>query len=188
MVLNTCKESLKEKVREGLVGVSEMELGGPLVLKKMLSIVMNVDDAALRSLIESLQNLQMKDMLGEVVGTVVSYLKGALLLLQNCAAISTNTIGLLNDVMSLTDCQEFTAYMQSIYFALKRSSTVGGYMEYLDSDESEYRTLYRKGKWTKAAVGQESAFVGETNNIEEDTPETSRGRGQGHAGRGGDTG
>ena len=39
MVLNTCEDSLKDKVWEGLVGVSEMELGGPLVLKKMLSMV-----------------------------------------------------------------------------------------------------------------------------------------------------
>ena len=46
MILNTCKDSLKDKVQEGLVGVSEMELGGLLALKKMLSIVMNVDGVA----------------------------------------------------------------------------------------------------------------------------------------------
>ena len=144
MVLNTCEESLIDKVRERLVGVSEMELGGPLVLKKMLNIVMNVDNAALRPLMESLQNLRMKDMPGKNVGTVVIYLKGALLLLQNCVAIPTNTMGILNNVISLANCQEFTAYMQSIYFASKRDSTVGGYMKYLDSAESDYRTLYRK--------------------------------------------
>jgi len=51
-ILNTCEDSLCDKVREGLVGVSEIENGGPLVLKKMLDIVMNVDDAALTSLTE----------------------------------------------------------------------------------------------------------------------------------------
>ena len=33
-ILNTCDESLRDKVREGLVGVSALESGGPLVLKK----------------------------------------------------------------------------------------------------------------------------------------------------------
>ena len=88
-----------------------MELGGALALKKILNIVMNINDAALRSLIESLHNLRMKDVPGENVGTVVSYLKVTLILLQNYLAIPTDTIGLLNDVMSSTDCNEFIPYM-----------------------------------------------------------------------------
>ena len=103
----------------------------------------------------------MKDVPGENVGTVVSYLKGALLLLQNCSAILTNAMGLLNDVMLSADCSDFTSYMKSIYFASKRTGTVGDYMEYLDAAEAEYRTLYRKGKWTKASAPQDSGFVGD---------------------------
>ena len=52
-----CEDSLRDKVREGLVGVSELESGGPLVLKKALVIVMDVGDSALRSLIEALKSL-----------------------------------------------------------------------------------------------------------------------------------
>ena len=103
----------------------------------------------------------MKDVPGENVGTVVSYLKGALLLLQNYSAIPTNAMGLLNDVMSSTDCSDFTSYMKSIYFASKRTGTVGDYMEYLDAAEAEYCTLYRKGKWTKASAPQDSGFIGD---------------------------
>ena len=53
-ILNTCEDSLRDKVREGLVGISDLEAGGPLVLKKTLAIVMDVDDSALRSLTEAL--------------------------------------------------------------------------------------------------------------------------------------
>lgn len=67
-----------------MVGVSEMENGGPLVPKKILSIVTNVDNDELRSLTEGLQSLRMKDATGENVGMVVSCLKEDLLLLQNC--------------------------------------------------------------------------------------------------------
>ena len=88
----------------------------------------------------------MKDVAGENVGTVVSYLKGALLLLQNCGAIPTDIMGLLNDGMVSADCEEFTSYMKSIYFAAKRTSSGQSYMPYLDAAEAEYRTLYRRGK------------------------------------------
>jgi len=157
------------------------------VLKKILDILMDVDDAGLRYLAQSLQDLRMKDVPGENVGTVVSYLnKGALLLLQNCSAVPTDTMDLLNNVMSSTDCQDFTNCMKSIYFVSKRTSTAGGYMEYLDSAESEYRTLYRKGKWTKAAINQDSGFVGDEDETDGDgyTSGGYSGRGRGR-GRGG---
>ena len=106
--------------------------------EKMLDIVMNLDDAALCSLTEGLQNLRMKAVSGENIGTVFSYSTGALLLLQHCAAIPTDAMDLLDDVMSSADCSEFTDYMKRIYFTSKCTSTVGDYMEYLDAAEAEY--------------------------------------------------
>ena len=152
------------------------------MLKKMLDIVMNVDNAALHSLTEGLQNLRMKDASGENVGTVVKYLKGALLLLNNCAAIPTNTMGLLNDVMSSADCKYFTDYMKLIYFALKRTNTVGDYMKYLDKAEAKYRTLYQKGKRMKASsTTQYSLFGADEGSF---SGRGEGGRGCGGAGRG----
>ena len=112
----------------------------------MIDVVMDVNNSALRSLTESMQNLRMKDVAGENVGTVVSYLKGALFLLQNCSTIPIDTMGLLNNVMVSADCDKFTGYMTSIYFASKCENSVGGCIDYLNAAEAEYRTLYRKGK------------------------------------------
>ena len=50
-ILNTCEEPLRKKILEGVVGVNTMEMGGPLVLKLMLDIIMDVDDSALRAFI-----------------------------------------------------------------------------------------------------------------------------------------
>ena len=36
-------------------------------------------------------------------------------------------------------------------------------MEYLDSVEAEYQTLYRKNNWLKAVATPELAFVGDNN-------------------------
>jgi len=43
-ILNTCDDLLRDKVGGRLVSVSEMENIGPLVLKKMHEIFINVDD------------------------------------------------------------------------------------------------------------------------------------------------
>ena len=49
-ILNTCEEPLRDKIREGLVDVCPLELGGPLVFKLMIDIVLDVEDSALRSM------------------------------------------------------------------------------------------------------------------------------------------
>jgi len=85
-----------------------MELGGLLVLKLMLDIIMDVDDSALRKLAQSLQTLRKKDIQGKNVCTAVSYLKGALLLFSNTTGLLIDTIGLLNDIMRSLDCDEFS--------------------------------------------------------------------------------
>jgi len=76
-ILNMRDVTPRDKVRESLVGILPLDVGGPIVLKIMLEIIMDT----LQSLTQSLQTLRMKDMAGENVGTVMSHLKGALILL-----------------------------------------------------------------------------------------------------------
>ena len=49
----------------------------------------------------------MKDIPGENIDTVVSYLKMSLLILKNCSELPTDIIGLLNDIMYSADCTDF---------------------------------------------------------------------------------
>ena len=58
----------------------------------------------------------MKDIPGENVGTIASYLKGVIILLDNCNSLQTDVLGFLNDVMTSADSKFFSEYMQSIYF------------------------------------------------------------------------
>ena len=120
-MLNTCEDPLRNKVHEGLVGVSELESGGLLVLKLILDVVIDVEDSSLCSLVQSLQSLRMKDIEGGNVATVVSYLKGALLLLKNCADSPTDT-----HVMTSASNDDFTGYMRSIYYTGRRSGCRSG--------------------------------------------------------------
>ena len=73
----------------------------------MFDVVVDVDDAALRALTEGIQKIRTKDIPGENIGTLVSYLIGSLLLLKNCAELPTDIIGLLNDIMCSAECNDF---------------------------------------------------------------------------------
>ena len=86
-ILNMWEDSLRDKVRETLVGVSPLKVGGPLVLKLLLDIFMNGNDSALHSLTQILQTLLIKDVPDENISTIASYLKGAMLLLKNCTCL-----------------------------------------------------------------------------------------------------
>ena len=79
--------------------MSALDVGDPRVLKNMFGIIMDVDDSAIRALIQNLQVLRMKEAPEENVGTVVSFLKGVLVLIQNCATLLTGTIALMNNTM-----------------------------------------------------------------------------------------
>ena len=60
-ILNTCNDPLCDNIRKGLIYVSSLELGGPLVFKLMMNIVLDVEDSALRSMMQNLQTLRLKD-------------------------------------------------------------------------------------------------------------------------------
>ena len=74
-ILDTCKYYLCNKELEQLIGVPPLKMGGPLVLKLILDFFMEVEDSALRHLVQSIQVLWMEDVPGGNVLTVVSYLK-----------------------------------------------------------------------------------------------------------------
>ena len=124
-------------------------------MKLALDLVLDIDDSAPRALT---QNLGMKDVPGENVGVIVSYLKGALLLLGNCGKLPTDVIGLFNDTFYSAQCEDFTDYIKAIHFAHKRRLEVMDPMKFLGIAEAEYRSLYRYGKWDASKSDPGSAF------------------------------
>ena len=92
------------------------------------------------------------------MGTVVSYLKGAVMLLQNCTVLPTDLVGLLNDIMLSAENTDFTSFMKSVYFDDKRKTRVIGFTEHLNLAEAEYRNIYRAGKWLASKNDPASGF------------------------------
>jgi len=147
-ILQTYEEPLRNKILEGIVGILLMESGGPLILKLMIEIIMDVNNSALHTLTTSFQNFRLKDEPGENVYKAVSYLKGALMLLQNCSEHPTDTMGLLNDIMISVDCNKLSGFMNSVYYDHKRKTWLINHSEYLRLAKAEHYTLYRKERWT----------------------------------------
>ena len=69
------------------------------MFKMMLELVMDIEGSTLRSLTQSLQFFRLTDIPSKNIGTVVSYIKGALMLLQKYDAVPTYTMVLLNKTM-----------------------------------------------------------------------------------------
>ena len=148
------------------------------MFKLMIDILLDVEDSALHSVTQSLQTMHLKDIPGENAATAVSYLKGALMLLQNCEAVPTDTLGLLDQIITSADYDEFTKYIKRIYFTSKRNRSVpaSSFTSYLNMAESEYRTLYCAEKWTKSKADPDSGFYAGNSinahpNLDEDTNE-----------------
>ena len=72
---------------------------------------MDVEDSSLRSMTDHIKTVRMKDIPGKNVGTIASYFKGVVLLLDNCNSLPTDVLGLLNDVMNSADSKVFLEYM-----------------------------------------------------------------------------
>ena len=70
------------------------------------------------------------------------------MLLQNCEAVPTDTLGLLDQIITSADYDEFTKYIKRIYFTSKRNRSVpaSSFTGYLNTAEPEHRTLYRARK------------------------------------------
>ena len=97
---------------------------------------------------------------GENVGRIVSYLKGALLLLANCSFLPTDTAGLLNVPLCSAECSKFTDFMKATYFQYRCKLQTLDPMELLTIAEAEYRMIYRNGKWTAEKDNPGSTFYG----------------------------
>jgi len=80
--------------------------------------------------------------------TAVSYLKGALLLIQHFLGLPIYTMWLVNKSMGSADCDELSGCMNSVYFEHKRKTRTISHQECLRLAERKYRILYRTGKWT----------------------------------------
>ena len=100
----------------------------------------------------------MKDLPGENVGIIDSYMKVALLLLGTYGKMPTDVMDLLNDTFCSAQCKQFTQYMKAINFAHKRKLEVRAPIKSLETAEMEYRTLYRNGEWDASKSDPGSAF------------------------------
>ena len=80
------------------------------------------------------------------------------MLIQNCAALLTDTIGLMNDATGSNNCDEFRLSMYSVYLDHKRGSRPIAPDEYLELAERKYHTIYWQGKWTASKPDTSSEY------------------------------
>jgi len=73
---------------------------------------------------------------------VVSYLKSAVFLLQNCTHLPADLIELLHNILASAKDEEFAAFIKALYFNYKMKTKYASYTMFLNHAESKYRTMY----------------------------------------------
>lgn len=121
---------------------------------------------------------------GGNTSTVVSHLKGAVLLLQNYTDLPTDLIGLLHDILASAKNEDFVAFIKALYFNHKMKTTEVSYTMFLNHTRSEYIIMYRNKKWTASQTDPSSSlYVAPID--DNNSNRNAWSRGQGRQGRGG---
>lgn len=80
----------------------------------------------------------------------MSHLEGALILLQNCGGLPTDTMDLLNSITGSADCSKFRDFVKMMCVNHKRKTDVIEHITCLNLVESDYMTLCRDQRWSKS--------------------------------------
>ena len=142
-----------------------VECDGPLAFHHMIQLILSVEDQAISSLVRKIQEMRLKDFPGENVSTAASYLRGVILLLENCKEIPTDLMGLLNEIFTSASTADFSAYVNMLYTSHHTSVKIMTLLQFIEDAEKEYRLYYRCEKWTAAKHDPGSVFYAGSKDI-----------------------
>ena len=73
----SCNDGLKKKVMEYLINVPNIEKGGPLFFKVMMTIITSNTEEEIRTLTHKVSTFKITSIQGKNINTAVSQLRGA---------------------------------------------------------------------------------------------------------------
>ena len=113
-ILNSCDETLRDKLIESTRGWSALHKGGLTYLKLLMGLIVATSKKSLRSLLNKVSSLKLTDFNGEDVGRAVSFIRGAGLILKDNDALPTDFLTLILNIFRETTCATFKSYVITI--------------------------------------------------------------------------
>jgi hypothetical protein len=159
-ILNSCDTSLRDKLVESTRDWPRADVGGPVYLKLLLSLVLSTSEKSLRTLMDKLGKLRITDFPGENVTQAVSFLRGAILILRDNSSTPADLLTLVLRIFKASTCEPFCTYVSSIDTLVELDMKQYNLDSLLTMLDGKYIDLLGRGEWTSTSPseGQSSAF------------------------------
>ena len=110
---NSCEPELCEKVLEKMLGILDIEMGGPTFFYLMIWVIISTTEDAVHSLMKWVTKMKLTNYHGENVDTTTSHLHGALIPLKVVRKVPEDIVENLIEVFQTTYfCQWFQWHFQ----------------------------------------------------------------------------
>ena len=163
-ILNSCNDTLRDKLVESTRNWDAKYIGGPSYLKLLHTLVMSTSEKSLRSLTNKLSTLSIQDFDGENVTRAVSFIRGAILILQDNGALPTDIITQVLAIFKKSACEPFRIHVTNIDSFIELQVKVYNLDDLLTNIETKYIELLGRNEWEPKSLSkdQASGFTGDT--------------------------
>lgn len=161
-ILNSCESSLRQKVKERLYELADEHQTEMVAFFLMMKEIMASTEVSLRAVVKQLEKLCLKDIDGENVTQVSSWIRGALIYLKNNQALPSDTVYLITQILKTCPSDEFKKFIGTIYTNHRIHISTILVEELLDYAKSEYKSMITiDGTWPSSNQKPGSAFQAE---------------------------
>lgn len=165
-ILNSCDETLRDKLIESTRGWDVTHKGGPTFLKLLMRLIVATSEKSLRSLLDKVAKLKLSDFNGEDVRKAVSFIRGAVLILKDNKALPSDFLILVLRTFRQTTCTNFSTFVGLLEHNVELKMTALSLEDILQLFEKKYTDMLGRGEWTPKSVtkDQASGFSGHAAN------------------------
>ena len=164
-ILNSCDDTLRDKLIESTRGWSALHKGGPTYLKLLMGLIVATSKKSLRSLLNKISTLKLTDFNGEDVGRAVSFLRGANLILRDNDGLPSDFLTLILNIFRETTCLTFKSYVTTLEHNLELGITNLSADDIMRLFENKYIDMLGRSEWTPKSITQDQQSGFFTNGI-----------------------
>ena len=158
---NSCENNLKEKCIERMMTIDPIERGALTYFHIMHGLIQQNTQECVRSLVNRVKNLKIRDIKGENIHTLGSMIRGVHRRLSSVGAVPDDMISTVTNIMCTSSVPKFN----DIFTSMKTMQTLGivcltgqSIESILTVAETQYLEMFSTGEWL---VTGPTAFVGE---------------------------
>jgi hypothetical protein len=114
-LLNSCDDTLRQKLEEQTIGWPVEYMTGPVYFKLLMQTILAASPESLRGLTTVLQSTTLKDFDGENVSEFVSFARGAIEQLRNNMALPIDALSIVANALKESETSNFIGYISMMY-------------------------------------------------------------------------